>query len=300
MLNGSFCFGRNMDIEFTLGGSVAIAPRGFDLGFGKHLAMIGMAVIKDGMPLFADGMNEAGLCMAALSFPDCVYQESGKVGAIPPFSLIPLVLGSCHNIDEARALLEKTAITDIPFSEDTPNTPLHWHIADKNGALVAEPSAGGLLIHEDPVGVLTNSPPFSFHLTNLRQYLHLTAHYPESSFGAKLEPLGRGYGTMGLPGDLSPTSRYVRAAFLKYNSPPETDEQRNIAQLFHILANVAMPRGSVTTADGRQEVTAYTCCMSGTKYLYRTYYGRCTHNVDLYSTDPDLEELVCIPCAEQI
>ena len=195
-------------------------------------------------------------------------------------------------------MLKTIAIADIPFSAEAPNTPLHWHIADSSGSLVAEPTAEGLKLYDDPVGVLTNNPALPFHLTNLRQYLHLTAHYPESSFGAKLTAFGRGFGAIGLPGDFSPTSRYVRAAFLKYNSPPEKEESRRCSQLLRVLDNLAMPRGAVITDDGRQELTAYTCCMSGTKYRYKTYYGSCTHSVDLFVTDPDSERLVSIPCPE--
>lgn len=307
MNKGGFCFGRNMDIEFHLGADVVLSPRRYAFHFKNgitgtlHHAILGMAVVRDGVPLYADAVNEYGLCMAGLSFPDCVYAKQAADGntAIAPFELIPWVLGSCRTLTEARALLRTTSIVDIPFSASVPNTPLHWHIAhdelNESGALVVECTADGLQLHDDPVGIMTNSPPLPFHLTNLKQYVHLSAQYPAVSHNESA-PFGRGFGAIGLPGDFSPTSRFVRAAFLLQNSPIEQDERRRTAQMLHILGNVAMPLGSVYTADGRAEYTAYSCCISGTKYLYRTYFDNTLHEVDIRSCDNDSNELRIFPC----
>lgn len=303
MHNGGFCFGRNMDIEFTLGAQVVAAPRRYPFSFrsgisvSPHYAVLGMAVVRGGFPLYADAMNEAGLCMAGLSFPDCVYAERAADGcaAVAPFELIPFVLGSCRTLAEARALLRTVTIVDVPFSKDIPNTPLHWHIADESGSLAVECTADGMQLHDDPAGVLTNSPPLSFHLTNLRQYVNLTARYPSGEDG--LAPFGRGFGAIGLPGDFSPTSRFVRAAFLRQNSPCLSDERKRAAHTLRILGNVAMPLGSVYTADGRTEHTAYSCCMGGGKYRFVTCFGSTVHEADIRSS-ADGSELVVFPCPE--
>ena len=289
---GGFCFGRNMDIEFVLPVQTVITPRKYPFKFrrggalSEHYAFIGSAVIKQGYPLYCDAMNEFGLCMAGLSFPDNVYLRGHSTEKIEvtPFELIPWVLGSCCDISQAVSLLSRTAIVDEPLNTDTPNTPLHWHIADKNGALVVECTADGMKLHNDPVGVLTNAPPFDFHLQNLRQYVDVTAEYPKSRYLGKYElsPFGRGFGAIGLPGDFSPPSRYVRAAFLKNNSVCGEDESSRISQLFHVLDNVAMPRGSVLTADGREELTAYSCCMSEGVYYYKTYGNNQITAVDMH------------------
>ncbi len=309
MNNGGFCFGRNMDIEFMLPVQTVVTPRKYPFRLrrggelSEHHAFIGSAVIKQDYPLYCDGMNEHGLCMAGLSFPDNVYlrgQSADKL-CVAPFELIPWVLGSCSDISQAVALLSRTAIVDESFDADTPNTPLHWHIADKSGALVVECTADGMKLYNDPVGVLTNSPPFPFHLQNLRQYADLTAEYPKSRYlGAyELSPFGRGFGAVGLPGDFSPASRYVRAAFLKYNSVCGEDESSRISQLFHVLDNVAMPRGSVLTADGREELTAYSCCMSGGVYYYKTYVNSRICAVDMRSAALDGLELTAYPVSEK-
>lgn len=269
-------YGRNMDIEFELSCQVVAVPRRFALRYRctgestKHFAIIGMATVNEGVPLFCDAMNEHGLYAAALSFPECRYKHSdsgvhsGDRSVLAPFELIPFVLSQCKTLDEAKALLNKTELVDIPFSGAVPNTPLHWHIADKSGSLAVECGDSGVAVQDDPAGVLTNSPPLPFHLTNLRQYAALSPRYPENGIA---EPLGRGFGAIGLPGDFSPTSRFVRAASLKAWS--KTSEPRT--QLLRILENTAMPHGAVYTKDGREEHTAYTCCMGENSYYWRSY-----------------------------
>ncbi|MBQ8172207.1 MAG: choloylglycine hydrolase [Oscillospiraceae bacterium] len=301
MNSGGFCFGRNMDIEFKFNADIVIIPRQYPLNFRKagelstHYAITGTAMIAEGYPLYADAMNEKGLCMAGLSFPDSrISERIDNSIVISPFELIPWVLSQCADISEARALLQRTSLAAIPFSENIPLTPLHWHIADKNGALVLESTADGVRIYDDPIGVLTNSPPFPFHLTNFRQYLHIRPDYPDNiTFGkATLSPFGRGFGTIGLPGDFSPASRYVRAAYLKLNSPEASSENKLITQTLHILRNVAMPLGSVRTADGRHELTDYSCCMSGGVYYFCRYNDSSLRAVDMSHERLDGDTLI--------
>lgn len=309
MDTGSFCFGRNMDIEFPLPVQTVITPRKFPFRFKsggvltEHYAFIGSAVIKQNYPLYCDAMNEYGLCMAGLSFPDNVYLRGHSTEKIEvsPFELIPWVLGSCCDISQAVSLLSRTVVVDEPFNTDTPNTPLHWHIADKNGAVVVECTADGMKLHNDPVGVLTNNPPFDFHIQNLRQYVGITPGYPKNRFLGKYElsPFGRGFGAIGLPGDFSPASRYVRAAFLKYNSICGEEESSRISQFFHVLDNVAMPLGSVFTADGREEYTAYSCCMSEGVYYFKTYINSRICVVDMRKECVDGAELIAYSAPEK-
>lgn len=285
-----FCFGRNMDIEYGFGQEVIITPRDFGFRFRRagelshHYGFVGIGTVRGGYPLYADGMNERGLCMAGLSLPESVYSDraEGK-REVAPFELIPWVLGKCSNLGDARALLKETEVVGISFSGELPYTPLHWHIADSSGALVVECTRSGMRIYEDHIGVLTNSPALPFHHLNLRQYLNLSPAQPEPLRldGMKLTPFGRGFGALGLPGDFSPASRFVRAVFLLKCSPDEREEERRTSQMFHILDNMAMPRGSVITEDGRQEITEYSCCMYPHHeslpvrgiYYFKSYYN---------------------------
>ena len=279
MRTESFYFGRNMDIDYSFGERVAIAPRNYSLSFrkttamDKHYAIIGMAAVAENYPLYADGMNENGLCMAGLKFTgNAVYSETitaGKTG-IAPYELIPWILGRCRTVSEARTLLNETCIINEPFSAELPLSPLHWHIADKNSSIVVENTADGMKIYDNPADVLTNNPPFPFHLANLSQYARLSPDFsPENSIA---EPFGLGFGAIGLPGDFSPASRFVRAEFLLRSLPSDS----GINDFFHILDNAAIPRGAVITPDKKLHFTTYSCCMDTSEavYFYKLYNGQ--------------------------
>ena len=284
-LNGEgFYFGRNLDLEYSFGERAVITPRRYPFVFRqggrmeRHFAMVGMAAVEEGYPLYAEAANEKGLCMAGLNFPGNAFYpeaEEGERANISPFELIPWILGQCASVKEARAVLRDTRLAAIPFSRSLPLTPLHWHIADRNESIVLEPMREGMRIYENPAGVTTNNPPFDFHMTNLHQYLNLTTDYPGNRFsdGIALEPFGVGLGSIGLPGDFSPASRLIKAAFLRFNSVQGTGEEESVSRFFHLLDAVAMPDGIVRTQDGRYEKTAYSCCMDAEKgiFYYKTY-----------------------------
>lgn len=299
--SGDFYFGRTLDIECGFGEQVIITPEEFPLKFRmekesrEHFAFMGMAAYAEGYPLYADAFNEKGLCMAGLKFPDnAVYAEkaAGDRYNITPFELIPWVLGRCGNINEARALMERTNVIAVPFSESVPLSPLHWHIADKSGSIVVECTCDGVKICDDPAGVLTNNPPFDFHMTNLRQYINITPAYPESRFSAGV-PFSNGFGGLGLPGDWSSCSRFVRAAFLRENSVCVKGEE--IPHFFRIAEAVSLPMGCVYTEEKRADLTLYACCMDTAEkvYYYRTYGGNRIVGVPLKCSDK--ESLCCIP-----
>ena len=139
----------------------------------SHHAMIGMAAVVDDHPLYAEAMNEHGLYMAGLNFPgNAHYEDAVPEGntALAPDELIPWILGTCQNIEEAKEKLQSISLARIPFTrhdgQTLPLAPLHWHIADQHGALVLETMECGNFLYEDPVGVLTN-PPFPFHQMGL-------------------------------------------------------------------------------------------------------------------------------------
>ena len=251
-----FYFGRTLDIECSFGEKVVITPRNYPFKFrldkkdSSHLAIIGIAAVAEDYPLYADAMNEKGLCMAGLRFPDnAFYPKSTDLTKhnISPFELIPWVLSQCENTDEAKSLLKRTHITAVPFSSTLALAPLHWHIADKSCSIVLESTADGMKIYDNPVGVMTNNPCFDFHLTNLSQYLNISPEYPKNRFGTKLEPFSNGFGGIGLPGDNSSCSRFVRASFLKANSVCCQGEE--ISHFFRIAENVSLPKGAVYTKE---------------------------------------------------
>ena len=300
-------FGRNLDLEYSYRESVTITPRRYPFCFRKvrslqrHYAMIGMAYVRENYPLYYEATNEKGLSAAGLNFPEsAVYRdEQPEMDNLAPFELLPWVLGQCSDLKQARECLERINLIREPFSSDLPLAPLHWLVSDREGSLVAEPRTDGLRIYENPVGVLTNEPPFSFHWANLNNYLNLTAEIPENRFSPEIDLRGysRGMGAMGLPGDLSSASRFVRGAFVKLNSHAGEGEEESVAQFFHILNAVAQQRGCVRLGDGQYERTIYSCCCNTDRgiYYYNTYENCALTAVELHRENLEGSGLTAYP-----
>lgn len=302
-----FYFGRTLDYEFSYGDEVTVTPRNYQFRFtgqgeaGTHYAMIGMACVAEGYPLYYDAVNEKGLGMAGLNFVgNAVYNDhrAGKDN-IAQYEFIPWILAQCATVKEARALLAKINLTDRPFHEKFPLAQLHWIIADSAEAVTVESVKEGLKIYDNPVGVLTNNPPFDEQMFALKNYMHLSVKTPANTFapGLELEPYSRGMGAIGLPGDLSSQSRFVRAAFTKMNSVSGEGEQESVSQFFHILGSVDQQRGCCVLDDGRCEVTLYTsCCNAGRGiYYYTTYDNHQITAVDMHRENLAGEKLVHYP-----
>lgn len=298
-------FGRNLDLEFSYQETVTITPRNFPLHFRQcrsleqHYALIGMACVSGGYPLYYDATNEAGLSMAGLNFPgNADYKpRADEKDNVTPFEFIPWVLGQCGNLDEARSLLGRLNLLDESFSEQLPLSPLHWMIADKNGCLTVECMKGGLMVHDNPVKVLTNNPPFEAMMLRLSDYMSLSNQPPVNRFGAGPTQYSRGMGAMGLPGDLSSASRFVKAAFTRNYSVSGDSEEESVSQFFHILSSVEQQRGCVQMPDGRYEVTIYSSCCNTDRgiYYYTTYGNRQITAVDMHRADLDGCTLVNYP-----
>ena len=306
----SFYFGRNLDYEFSYGDEVTVTPRAYPFAlrcmgdFRTKYAMIGMAYVAGEYPLYYDAVNEKGLGIAGLNFVgNAVYHpaQDGKSN-VAQFELIPWLLGSCATLAEVRTLLAKTNIVNIPFSEQLPLAQLHWLIADKTGSIVVESTADGLHIYDNPVGVLTNNPPFPQQLFALNNYRALSPRTPAVAFadGLDLPVYSRGLGALGLPGDLSSQSRFVRAAFVRMSAKSGSSEAESVGQFFHILGGVAHPRGCAHLPHG-YEITVYTsCCNADTGVYYYTTYGNqqiCA--VDMHKVDLNGGEVVSYELKKQ-
>lgn len=303
-------FGRTLDLEYTYDERITVTPRNYEFKFRtkgavrNHYGMIGMATVADNYPLYYEATNEFGLSAAGLNFPGNAHYFPVVAGKdnIAPFELIPWILSQCKNLDEARERLEKINLCDINFSEQLPLSPLHWIIAYKEEVITVESTEDGLHIFENPVGVLTNNPSFAYHMTHLCDYMNLTARTPENRFGeVALATYSRGMGAIGLPGDLSSASRFIRAAFVKLNSLSGEEENAGVSQFFHILGAVEQQRGCVRLPDGSYEITVYTSCMNTDKgiYYYTTYENRAISAVDMHRCDLEGEELYMYPLIRQ-
>ena len=190
--------------------------------------------------------------------------------------------------------------------KDTPPSPLHWLIADKREAIVVESTENGLFIHDNPVGVLTNNPPFCEQLFALNNYMALSPQDPQNRFGGDLalKTYSRGMGAIGLPGDLSSQSRFIRASFVRCNSVSEEDELASVGQFFHILSSVEQQRGCCVTENGKWEITLYSSCINAQKgiYYYTTYTNRQITAVDMFKENLEGKSLILyeLETSEQI
>ena len=278
-----FYFGRTLDYEFSYGDEIVITPRKYPFRFRRagemqtHYAMIGMAHVAENYPLYHEAANEKGLCMAGLNFVGNAFfgKEEENKDSIAQFEFIPWILGQCVDVREARALLKKMTLVDIQFNENLPVAELHWIIADSNETITVEFVKEGIRIYDNPVGTLTNNPPFDKQIFQLNNYMSLSAKTPRNRFSDKL-PLhaySRGMGALGLPGDLSSQSRFIRASFVKMNSVSGDTEEESVSQFFHILGSVDQQRGCCELEEGKYETTIYTCCINADSgvYYYTTY-----------------------------
>ena len=297
-------FGRNLDLEYSYKETVTITPRNYEFKFRKvkelknHYAIIGMAYIANNYPLYYDAINEKGLGMAGLNFPgNADYKEEKEnMNNIAPFEFIPYVLSQCSNIEEVKKLLQNTNIAQINFSDELPASPLHWIISDKELSITVESVRDGLKIYDNPVGVLTNNPTFDIQMFNLNNYMNLSTEPPINNFSEKLnlETYSRGMGAIGLPGDLSSASRFVKATFTKMNSISGDSESESISQFFHILESVYQQRGCVHMGDDKYEITIYSSCCNMDKgiYYYKTYENSQITGIDMYKENLDGNELI--------
>ena len=305
----SFChfFGRNFDLDQSYGEEVCVTPRHFPFLFRKanpaysHYAMIGMATVREGIPLYYDAINEHGVAMAGLHFPgNAIYHHLSKEkDNIAPFEFIPWVLSQCKNLQEVEALLQRISIADIPFSDTLPSTPLHWMIATPQGNLTVESTARGVEIFENFVGVLANNPEFGLQIENLERYSSLTNESPSpkilSPSAHNLHSLGMG--AVGLPGDYSSTSRFVRASFLRRFADSAEREDGAVEQFLHLLGGVAVPKGCVKTPDGKDHFTRYRSAMDlkNIVYYYTTYFGSAITAISPHDIPLDSANLIRFP-----
>lgn len=304
-------FGRNLDLDYSFDENVVVMPRGFHFPFRhteslqKNFALIGTAIVREGLPLFYDATNEKGLSMAGLSFEGNAHyaQPDENSTNIAPFELIPWVLVQCQNTKEVRQLMESTNVAHIDFSKELPCAQLHWMISDDRNSLVLECTKEGMKLYDNPLGVLTNNPPFPVQMFNLNNYMSLTNQPPVNNFckSLNLSEYSRGMGAIGLPGDLTSTSRFVRAAFNKINSVYLNSEHKRVSQFFHLLYSVYQPRGAVQLKSGKYEYTVYSSCCNTKKgvYYYTTYDNSTITAIDMKKENLDGELLAVYPMEKE-
>ncbi len=309
-------FGRTLDLEHSYGEEVIRTDKGEELSFiyegeiDSRFAFVGMAHrakrsaecgaqsaerrTAGEVALYYDGMNESGLCIAALNFPKyAVYREKReRCRNLASFEVIPYILSSCGNIDCVEKLLSRVNVTSDAFSRALLPTALHWLIADRERSVVVEQTRRGFELIENPVGVMTNSPSFDFHMARLADYASLSPYQRENTLSpnASLLQYSQGLGAFGLPGDFSSVSRFVRAVYIKSHTLIPSDawfekesDGAELDRFFTVLGSVSVPLGCIMTESDKPVCTVYTsaCDMDKLTYHYFTYGDRNIKSVQL-------------------
>ncbi len=272
---GDCFFGRNLDLEQNFGENIVLTPRGFSVpmrhrkGMITRFALLGMATVKDDFPLYAEAINEKGIAMAGLNFVgNAAYFDEPDADRdnITTFELIPWVLGQAESIESARKLLEKLHLLTTAFEEQLPPGELHWFLTDGKTSLVLECTKNGLFVFDNPMGVLTNNPPFVFQLASCLPLLkrgQTAAKEMLQTYGISAESLGTAKATV--PGDYSSTARFARAAWLAESAKTLGTSDADLATCFQILSAVAPIHGSVMGVHQQEHYTLYSICANLTR-----------------------------------
>lgn len=307
--DGSIVHGRTLEFGIMIDTSIAVVPRGYTfvgetpngdgLKYAAKYATIGAYAFKDVKIL--DGLNEAGLAVGAFFFPTFAgytpITPDNQKKALSPGDFPNWLLTQFATVDEVRKAIESNQAVIVPtvlqgWGPESP--PFHYVVYDKTGASIAiEPMAGRLVIQDNPLGVMTNSPTFDWHMTNLRNYISLKPlnAAPVKIDGETFKQLGQGSGMVGLPGDYTPPSRFVRAAIFSASATPSDNAEKGVEQVFHILNNFDIPVGVSREDIGGVIHTDHTLITAvrdpqSLRYYYKSYDDQQIRMVDLTKFDP--------------
>ncbi|AUC14064.1 hypothetical protein BTO06_02320 [Tenacibaculum sp. SZ-18] len=268
---------------------------------GKY-GFVGINALQD--PRVADGLNEKGLAVSVLYLPRYAsYQSFIKDKAdssITPGEMALLLLSSCKTTQDVRDLLRKVRVVPKPEKEIGGITaPLHYMVSDKDGnSIIIEYTNEQLHIYDNSVGVLTNSPDYPWHLTNLKNYISIGVEEisPVKIGTLEITPTGAGSGMLGLPGDYTPPSRFVRATAMRNSVTALENGERAISEAFRILNNFDIPIGTMGTKHDPSILgdTQYTTAADtkSLKYYYRTMNNHRIRVLDLKTIDFERKRLV--------
>jgi len=301
--DGSVAVGRTLEFGAPPNSDLIVYPAGTEIqgktpkGDGmKWTAKYGFCG-ADGFgddTLMLDGLNEKGLVVGLFYFPN--YAEYGELTeentdrAMGPETVGTYLLSTCATVEDAKEAVKKIAVVPVvlPALEEVPG--VHFKVEDAQGnCIVIEPRGGELVVHDNPVRVLTNAPEFSWQLTNLNNFLNLTPEYQKNRRIGSLElgPFGMGGGMVGIPGDFTPPSRFVRMTFFGQAIPQQADADAGVAAIFHLLNNFDIPYGvahpPAGSAEGDDDYTPWAAVadIKNLKYYWRTFGNQTIQNVDL-------------------
>jgi choloylglycine hydrolase len=271
----------------------SLTPTGMNgIQFTSKYGFIGLAVEQK--EFMVEGINEKGLSAGLFYFPNYgkypSYDPNTQDQYLADFQLVSYVLAECSNVDEVKEALSKVKVINI----DPRSSTVHWRFTEPSGRqIVLEIVDEVMHFYDNPLGVFTNSPGIEWHWTNLSNYINLQpGNAPEHNFGPiEMKSLGHGSGMLGLPGDFTPPSRFVRATFFQLTAPQQPDAEASVFQAFHILNNFDIPTGT-ENAWGKApanlpSATQFTVASDTRNRMiyYRTMYNSNIRCIDLKRID---------------
>lgn len=310
--DGSLVHGRTLEFGIDVDISVAVIPRGYAFkgttpkgdGMSYTAKYAAVGAIAFGNPALMDGINERGLAVGTFYFPGFAeYKETDQENqqhSLSPVEFSNWILTQFESIDEIKAALASVVIAPTVIkSWGKQPPPFHYIVYDKSGeSLVIEPVGGNLLTYDNKLGVFTNSPEFDWHMSNLRNYINLTPFNvePITLSGVTLKPFGEGSGMVGMPGDFTPPSRFVRAAIYSTTAIPSKNAEEGILQLFHILNQFDIPIGVARAKEGNVVYTDQTLLTAARdpqalKFYYKSYRDQAIKVVELKKFDLNAKEI---------
>lgn len=242
-------------------------------------------------PFVVEGINESGLSVGLFFFPGygqyTPYDKSQSDSTICDMQFVSWVLSQFDSVDQVKAALKKVRVVTLNHKIGA----VHWRITEPGGRMVVLEFVNGVAqFYENRLGVLTNAPGFQWHMTNLNNYINLRpGSAPDQTLkpGVTLHPLGHGSGMLGLPGDYTSPSRFVRAAFYQTTAPVAATGFDAVVQAFHILNNFDIPIGTQHTLEdipkNLPSATQFTSATDQTamKLYYRTAWNSNIRCIDL-------------------
>ena len=316
--DGSVIAARTLEFAANLESNVIVIPRAVEsagtapgdkpgLRWKSKYGSVGANGFN--LPAIVDGLNEKGLGIGLFYFPGYAKYQSVKeedVGkAIAPWELPAYLLGNCATVKEAVDAARNVRVGEVVQKNMGLVPPCHYIVNDASGqCVVLEYVSGELKIHDNPLGVITNSPTFDWHITNLRNYVNLTVNnVPAVDIaGIKLPSFGQGSGMLGLPGDFTPPSRFIRAVAFSQSALPVATAHEGVLQAFHILNQFDIPKGAARGVDNGKEVADYTLWTSvsdltNLRYHFRTFNNSRIRMIDLKKMDLDAKEIKTVSMA---
>jgi choloylglycine hydrolase len=318
-VDGTVVAARTLEFAIDLQSEVLMVPRGYartgttpdgkeGLKWTAKYASVGSNGV--GQPFLFDGLNEKGLASALFYFPTSAtympYTAADAGRTMAPWELGSWMLENFANVEEVKASIGKVVIPAVVFEGWGFAPEVHFIVHDASGkSIVIEYVDGKLNVYDNPLGVVTNSPAFDWHMSNLRNYVNFSmTNVPPVKLGSvKLEPFGQGSGMLGLPGDFTPPSRFVRAVAFSQSVLPSKTGRDAVLEAFHILNQFDIPKGAAREREKDEhgnilaDYTQWTAAsdLTAKRYYFRTYDDSQIRMLDLMKMDIDGKDLATIP-----